>query len=224
MGYITVNELIDKANKYQYGIAEFEMEKEDGGMKTSINFNKVKETNDNIIFQQINWEDVKTSFPMDTILSIEDLSKEGCVVFSVKLKKDRTMKIFLFNEKSSEAKACHFLYGSYDDYLNVLDINSLKDKICRAKKAFVSVSDGSTSLRHTYKNIILEAVEGEDEPYRLIFFNGDRNDKFDRLVFTLYEAALNDIWLMNSNDGWEGLKFRLYGQPFAEIRVSLLYK
>lgn len=227
MGYITVNELIDRANGYKYGIAEFHMEEESRGMKTSINFNEVKEDGNSVVFQQINWEDVRTSFPMDTILSVEDLSKDGCEIFEVKLKTDKTLKVFLFNEKGGEAQACHFLYDSYDDYLKVLDMNSLKEKVGKTKKTFVSVSDGSTSLHQTYNNIILEAVEDEDggaESYRLVFFNGDRDDSADRLIFTFYEDALNDIWLMGGAPGWEGLKLRLYGQPFAEIRVSLMYK
>lgn len=103
-------------------------------------------------------------------------------------------------------------------------MGSLKEKAGKAKKAFVSVSEGSTSLHQTYNNIILEATEDEDEAYRLIFFNGDRNDETDRLIFSLFEDAVNDIWLMGGADGWEGLKLRLYGQPFAEIRISLLYK
>lgn len=229
MGYITVSELIDMANGYKYGIAEFEMEKESGGIKNSISFNEVKEAGDNVIFQQVNWEDVRISFPMDAILFVEDLSKGGCVIFEVKLKTDKTIKVFLFDEKGGEAQACHLLYDSFDDYLKVLDMNSLKEKVGKAKKAFVSVSDGSTSLHQTYNNIILEAVEDEDTEsgdgsYRLVFFNGDRDDRADRLIFTLYEDAVNDIWLMGGAEDWEGLKFRLYGQPFAEIRVSLLYK
>lgn len=224
MGYITVNELIDRANGYKYGIAEFEMEKESGGIKNSISFNEVKEAGDSVVFQQVNWEDVRISIPMDAILSVEDLSKEGCVMFEVKLETDKTMKVFLFGEKGGEAQACHLLCGSYDDYLKVLDMGSLKEKAGKAKKAFVSVSEGSTSLHQTYNNIILEATEDEDEAYRLIFFNGDRNDETDRLIFSLFEDAVNDIWLMGGADGWEGLKLRLYGQPFAEIRISLLYK
>lgn len=35
-------------------------------------------------------------------------------------------------------------------------------------------------------------------------------------TFTLYDGAVNDIWLMSGADGWEGIKFRPYSQPFRK--------
>ena len=75
----------------------------------------------------------------------------------------------------------------------------------------------------------LEDENEEDGTRRLVFFNGDKDNPTDKIAFTLYDAATNDIWLMSGakaddgSDGWEGLKFRLYNQPFTEVKVSLLY-
>lgn len=102
----------------------------------------------------------------------------------------------------------------------------MQEKVNKAKKAFVSISDNSTYLKNTYENIYLEE---EDGTRRLVFFNSDKDNPTDKITFTLYDATTNDIWLMSgakaddSGDGWEGLKLRLYNQPFTEVQVSLLY-
>lgn len=102
----------------------------------------------------------------------------------------------------------------------------MQEKVNKAKKAFVSISDNSTYLKNTYENIYLEE---EDGTRRLVFFNGDKDNPTDKITFTLYDATTNDIWLMSGakaddgSDGWEGLKLRLYNQPFTEVQVSLLY-
>lgn len=72
-------------------------------------------------------------------------------------------------------------------------------------------------------------LEEENGTCKRVFFNGDKDAPTDKIVFTLYDDAVNDIWLMSGAkaeggaDGWEGLKLRLYNQPFAEVKVSLLY-
>ena len=69
----------------------------------------------------------------------------------------------------------------------------------------------------------------EDGTRKLVFFNGEKDNPTDKITFTLYDTATNDIWLMSGvkaddgGDGWEGLKLRLYNQPFTEVKVSLLY-
>ena len=123
------------------------------------------------------------------------------------------------------------LYGSYDDFVKELDLYELEEKVNKAKKAFVSISDNSTYLKNTYENVYLEEENEEDNTRRLVFFNGDKDNPTDKIAFTLYDDVIkvNDIWLMSGakagdgGDGWEGLKLRLYNQPFTEVKVSLLY-
>ena len=134
-------------------------------------------------------------------------------------------------EKGGEAQACHALYGSYDDFVKELDLYELEEMVNKAKKAFVSISDNSTYLKNTYENVYLEEENEEDNTRRLVFFNGDKDNPTDKIAFTLYADVIkvNDIWLMSGakaddgGDGWEGLKLRLYNQPFTEVKVSLLY-
>ena len=112
-----------------------------------------------------------------------------------------------------------------------LDLYELEEKVNKAKKAFVSISDNSTYLKNTYENVYLEEENEEDNTRRLVFFNGDKDNPTDKIAFTLYDDVIkvNDIWLMSGakagdgGDGWEGLKLRLYNQPFTEVKVSLLY-
>lgn len=152
---------------------------------------------------------------------IKDKSADGMICYKVFMKSGAIISIVLLQEKGGEAQACHMLYGSYDDFVKELDLYELEEKVNKAKKAFVSISDNSTYLKNTYENIYLEE---EDGTRRLVFFNGDKDNPTDKITFTLYDATTNDIWLMSGakaddgSDGWEGLKLRLYNQPFTEVR------
>ena len=94
---------------------------------------------------------------------------------------------------------------------------------CPIKKAFVFISDSSMDLKRTYEHICLEDMDIVNGTRKLILFNGDDEDS-DQISFTLYDENINDIWLMRGADGWDGLKLRLYNQPFTEVKISLLYK
>lgn len=221
---ITISELVDKANGYSYGIIGF-----GGAVSAHILFNEVKENDKTVVFRQINQDDVDISFNKEEIESIKDKSEDGMTCYKVFMKSGAIISICLFMEKGGEAQACHALYGSYDEYLKELDLYELEEKVNKAKKAFVSISDNSTYLKNTYENVYLEDENAEDNTRRLVFFNGDKDNPADKIAFTLYDAATNDIWLMSGAkaedgaDGWEGLKLRLYNQPFTEVKVSLLY-
>ena len=70
------------------------------------------------------------------------------------MKSGAIISICLFMEKGGEAQACHMLYGSYDDFVKELDLYELEEKVGKAKKAFVSISDNSTYLKNTYEMCI----------------------------------------------------------------------
>lgn len=145
------------------------------------------------------------------------------ICYKVFMKSGAIISICLFMEKVGEAQACHALYGSYDDFVKELDLYELEEMVNKAEKAFVSISDNSTYLNNAYENVYLEDENEEDGTRRLIFFNGDKDNQTDKIAFTLYDTAANDIWLMSGANGWEGLKLRLYNQPFTEVKLSLLY-
>lgn len=221
---ITISELVDKANGYSYGMIGF-----GGAVSAHILFNEARENDKTVAFRQINQDDVDISFNKEEIESIKDKSADGMICYKVFLKSGTIISIVLLQEKGGEAQACHMLYGSYDDFVKELDLYELEEKVSKAKKAFVSIFDNSTYLKNTYENIYLEEEDEEDGTRRLILFNGDKDNPKDKIAFTLYDAATNDIWLMSGAkadggaDGWEGLKLRLYNQPFTEVKVSLLY-
>ena len=212
---ITISELVDKANGYSYGMIGF-----GGAVSAHILFNEARENDKTVAFRQVNQDDVDISFNKEEIEFIKDKSADGMICYKVFMKSGAIISICLFVEKGGEAQACHALYGSYDDFVKELDLYELEEMVNKAKKAFVSISDNSTYLKNTYENVYLEEENEEDGgTRRLVFFNGD----------TLYDDAVNDIWLMSGakaddgGDGWEGLKLRLYNQPFTEVKVSLLY-
>ncbi len=213
---ITITELVDKANGYSYGIAGY-----GGAVSAHVLFNMAKENDRTVSFQQVNQDDVNISFNKEEIILIKDKSANGVICYKVFMKSGAIISIVLFDKKGGEAQACHMLYGSYDDFLKELDIYELEEKVNRAKKAFVSISDNSTFFKNTYGNVHLE--DEENGAHKLVFFNGDKDDSADKVAFTLYDGTVNDIWLMSGADGWEGLKLRLYNQPFTEVRLSLLY-
>lgn len=219
---ITINELADKANAYVYGMACIQLK--DMGLATSIIFNETRANDESIAFRQVNQEDVKIALNNEDIVSIEDKSVDGTIFYAINLKSGMVVNVFLFHEKDGEAKFCHALYGSYDEFLKELDLYDLEKLVEKTKKAFVSLSDESTMMKHTYENVRLEEENEEDCSRKLVFFNGDAEKPTESIEFTLYDDAVNDIWLMNSVDGWDGLELRLHNQPFAKVRFSLLYK
>lgn len=223
MSNITINELADKANGYFYGMATIHTLQSTNGIYASIIFNETTASDGAIVFSQINQEDVKIVLNKKDVVSIEDKSKDGTIYYLVTMKSGNTVNVFLFHKKDGEAKACHALYGSYNDFLKELDLYELEEKVSKTKKAFISISDNSLYMKHSYENVRLEDMDETDETRKLVFFNGNEEEPEERLSFTLYDDAVNDIWLMSGADGWEGLKIRLYNQPFAEVRVSLLY-
>lgn len=224
MSSITISELVDKANGYSYGIIGF-----GGAVSAHILFNEARENDKTVAFRQVNQDDVDISFNKEEIESIKDKSEDEMICYKVFMKSGAIISICLFVEKGGEAQACQALYGSYDDFVKELDLYELEEMVNKAKKAFVSIADNSTYLKNTYENVYLEDENEENGTRRLVFFNGDKDNPTDKIVFTLYDAATNDIWLMSGAkaeggaDGWEGLKLRLYNQPFTEVRVSLLY-
>lgn len=221
MSNITINELADKANGYYYGMVTVHTSTSHGcnGLYSSIIFNETVASEDAITFRQVNQDDVKIILDDKEIDSIEDKSTH----YVITLKSGVVVHISLFHEKDAEAKACHALYGSYNDFLKELDLDELEEKVNKAKKAFVSISDNSSYMKHSYENVRLEDMDISDGTSKLVFFNGNEEEPEERLSFTLYDDAVNDIWLMNGTDGWEGLKIRLFNQPFTEVRISLLY-
>lgn len=221
---IAINELADKANAYVYGMATIHTSQSVGGMYTSIIFNETKASEDAITFCQVNQEDVKIVLDEKDIVSIEDKSVDGTIFYAINLKSGMVVNVFLFHEKDGEAHLCHALYGSYDEFLKELDLYDLEEMVGKTKKAFVSIADESTMMKHSYENVRLEEMDDTDSSRKLVFFNGNAEKPTDSVEFTLYDDAVNDIWLMNSVDGWDGLELRLHNQPFAKVRVSLLYK
>ena len=219
---ITINELADKANAYVYGMACIQLK--DMGLTTSIIFNETRANDESIAFRQVNQEDVKIALNNEDIVSIEDKSVDGTIFYVVNLKSGMVVNVFLFHEKDGEAHLCHALYGSYDEFLKELDLYDLEEMVGKTKKAFVSIADESTMMKHSYENVRLEEMDDADSSRKLVFFNGNAEKPADSLEFILYDDAVNDIWLMNSVDGWDGLELRLHSQPFAKVRVSLLYK
>ena len=218
MSSITITELVDKANGYHYGMAGY-----GGSVSAHILFNEVTETENVVMFQQINQNDINIHLNKEEISSIEDKSSDKSDCYKIYMKSGAIISIFLFQEKGGEAQACHMLYGSYDDYLKELDLNELEKRVNKAKKAFVFISDSSMDLKRTYEHICLEDMDIVNGTRKLILFNGDDEDS-DQISFTLYDENINDIWLMRGADGWDGLKLRLYNQPFTEVKISLLYK
>lgn len=218
MKKIAITELVDKANGYHYGIAGY-----GGSVSAHILFNEVTETENAVSFQQINQDDINIHLNKEEITAIEDKSSDDAVFYRIYMKSGVIISIHLFNEKGSEAQACRMLYGSYDDFLKELDLNGLERMINKTKKAFVFISDNSMDLKRTYENIRLEDMDIIDGTRKLVLFNGD-DEASDRISFTLYDENINDIWLMSGADDWDGLKLRLYNQPFTEVKISLLYK
>lgn len=218
MRKITIAELVDKANGYHYGIAGY-----GGSVSAHILFNEARETENAVSFQQINQNDINIHLNKEEIIAIEDKSSDGSVCYRIYMKSDAIISIHLFNEKGSESQACRMLYGSYDDFLKELNLNGLERMINKTKKAFVFISDSSMDLKRTYENIRLEDMDIIDGTRKLVLFNGDDEDN-DQISFTLYDENINDIWFMVGTDGWDGLKLRLYNQPFTEVKISLLYK
>lgn len=215
---VSISELVDKANGYSYGMIGY-----GGAVSAQLIFNEAKENDKTVIFQQVNQDDVKISFNKEEIESIKDKSSDEVTCYKVFMKSGSIISICLLEKKGGESQACHALYGSYDEYLKELDLYELEEKINKAMKAFVSISDNSTYVKNIYENMYLEEENGEEGTHNLIFFNGNKDNPTDKIVFTLYDDSANDIWLMSGTDGWEGLKFRLYNQPFTEVNVSLLY-
>lgn len=221
---ITISELVDKANGYSYGMIGY-----GGSVSAHILFNEARENDKTVAFRQVNQDDVDISFNKEEIEFIKDKSADGMICYKVFMKSGAIISICLFMEKGGEAQACHALYGSYDDFMKELDLYELEEKVSKTKKAFVSISDNSTYLKNTYENVYLEEENEEDGTRKLVFFNGEKDNPTDKITFTLYDTATNDIWLMSGakaddgGDGWEGLKLRLYNQPFTEVKVSLLY-
>lgn len=221
---VSISELVDIANGYSYGMIGY-----GGSVSAQLIFNEVKENDTAVIFQQINQDDVKISFNKEEIEAIKDKSSDGVKCYKVFMKSGMIISICLLEKKGGEAVVCRALYGSYDDYLKELDFYELKERVNKAKKAFVYISDNSTEFRNTYEHVYLEDENEEDGTRYLVFFNGDKNDPTDKITFTLYDDMVNDIWLMSGakaddgSDGWEGLKLRLYNQPFTEVKLSLLY-
>lgn len=78
-------------------------------------------------------------------------------------------------------------------------------------------------MKKAYENIRLEDMDATDGTRKLVLSNGNDEDS-DQTSFTLYDDAVNDIWLMSGADGWDGIKLRLFNQPFTEVKISLLYK
>lgn len=218
MGKITITELVDRANGYHYGLAGY-----GGTVSAHILFNEATETENAVSFKQVNQDDINIHLNKEEISSIDDKSSDGSVFYRIYMKSGVIISIYLFNEKGSEAQACHMLYGSYNNFLKELDLNDLGKMINKAKKAFVFISDSSMDLKHTYEHIRLEDMDITDGTRKLVLFNGDDEDN-DQISFTLYDENINDIWLMGGADGWDGLKLRLYNQPFTEVKISLLYK
>lgn len=74
----------------------------------------------------------------------------------------------------------------------------------------------------TFVRPLMYVYNTEDNTRKLIFFNGNKDNPTDKIVFTLYDNAVNDIWLMSGakseggTDGWEGLKLRLYNSLFQK--------
>lgn len=219
---ITINELADKANGYVYGMAC--IQSKEIGLGTSIIFNETRANDESIAFRQVNQDDVKIALNKEEIVSIEDKLTDGTIYYAVNLKSGMVVNVFLFNEKGGEAKICHALYGSYDEFIKELDLYELEEKVAKTKKAFVSISDESTMMKHKYENVRLEEEDEAECSRKLVFFNGDAEKPTESIEFTLYDDAVNDIWLMSSVDGWDGLVLRLHGQPFSNVRVSLLYQ
>lgn len=222
---VKISELVDKANGYSYGMIGY-----GGQVAAHILFNEVKEDDKTVTFRQVNQDNVDINFNKEDIQFIKDKSADGVICYQIFMKLSGVIiNICLFGEKGGEAQACHELYGSYDEYLKELDLYELEEKVSKAKKAFVSISENSTYLKNTYENVYLEEEDEEDGTRKLVFFNGEKDNPTDKIVFTLYDKAVNDIWLMSGAkaeggaDGWEGLKLRLYNQPFTKVRVSLLY-
>lgn len=217
---ITISELVDRANGFSYGTIGY-----GGTVSAHILFNEAKEDDKTVTFRQVNQDNVDINFNKEEIQFIKDKSADGVVCYKVFMKNTgMIISICLFGEKGGEAQACHELYGSYDEYLKELDLYELEEMVNKAKKAFVSISDNSTYLKNTYESVCLEEEDEGDSTRQLIFFNGDKDNPTDKIEFTLYDAVMNDIWLLSGNNGWEGLRLRLYNQPFAEVRVSLLYE
>lgn len=221
MNSVTINELVDKANRYFCGMVGV---KGTGEVHTSIIFNQAKEDDNKITFCQVNQEDVKVALNKKDIVSIEDKSTDNTNFFAITLKSGLEVNVFLFHEKNGDAKACRALYGSYDDFLKELDLYDLEEMIEKTHKAFVSVSDSSSNMKHTYTNVRLEEMYIDDESRKLVFFNGTEEEPMDKLTFTLYDDAINDIWLMQNSEDWDGVKIRLYEQPFTEVRISFIYR
>lgn len=216
---ITISELVDRANSSSYGTIGY-----GGTVSAHILFNEAKEDDKTITFRQINQDNVDINFNKEEIESVKDKSADGVICYKVFMKSGVIISICLFGEKGGEAQTCHELYGSYDEYLKELDLYELEEMISKAKKAFVSISDNSTYLKNSYENMCLEEEDEEDGTRQLVFFSGDKDNPTDKIAFTLYDDEVNDIWLLSGNNGWEGLRLRLYNQPFAEVRVSLLYE
>lgn len=55
-----------------------------------------------------------------------------------------------------------------------LDLYELEEKVGKAKKTFVSISDNSTYLKNTYENVYLEDENEEDGTRRLVFLTVTR--------------------------------------------------
>lgn len=220
MREILITELVDKVNGYFYGIAGY-----NGEVSARLLFNEVIDDGKTVIFQQVNQDDSSIILNQEEIdSSIEEKSEDGMGCYKVYMKSGSIITIVAFDEKGGEAQACHLLYGSYDDYIKKLDLNELEEKIKKTKKIFVFVSGWSSYMQNTYEHICLEDMDITDGTRKLTLYNGRCDEKSDKITFTLYSDAVNDIWLMGGADGWDGLKLRLYNQPFTEVKMSLLYK
>lgn len=221
---ITISELADKANGYTYGMVHIGSTKEGVGLETRIVFNESKADDNTITFSQVNQEDVRITLNKEDIYSIEDKSEDGVVYYLITLKSGLEVKVVLFHEKGVEAQICHVMYGSYNEFLKELSLFDLENMVEKTKSAMVSISDESTWLKHKYEGVYMVDKEDDDCSSDLVFFNGDKDEPTELLRFTVYDNIMNDIWLMNGSDDWDGLELRLYNQPFTKVRLSLLYK
>ena len=221
---ITINELADKANGYAYGMAAIKAHGATGGVQARIIFNESKADDTTITFGQVNQDDVKITLNKEDILSIEDKAEDGTIYYVITLKSGLEVVVFLFREKGTEAQICHVLYGSYNDFLKELSLYDLENMVEKTKSAMVSISDESTWLKHKYEGVYMVDKEDDDCSSDLVFFNGDKEEPTELVRFTVYDNVMNDIWLMNSGEGWDGLELRLHNQAFTKVRLSLLYK
>lgn len=219
---LSIKELADKANGYTYGMVHIGSTKE--GLETNIIFNESKADNNTITFSQVNQENVQITLKKEDIRSIEDKSADGVIYYLIILNSGLEVKIFLFHEKDSESQICHMMYGSYNKFLKELSVFDLQNMVDKTKSAMVSISDESSWLKHKYEGIYIVEKEDDDCSCDLILFNGDKEEPTELVRFTVYDNVMNDIWLMNGGEGWDGIQLRLYNQPFTEVRLSLLYE